>query len=148
MPQIEVTLDIDTNGILNGSARDKGTGREQKITLMVSSGLSKDQIERMAHDAELYAVESRLRKEETEERNLAESAIYSAEKKIIELGVTIPVELKIELQFRIADVRMALSTDNITRIKLAREALEQAVYRMNETIYHRNVSGIEFPGGE
>ncbi len=147
VPQIEVTLDVDTNGILNASARDKGTGREQKITLMVSSGLSKDQIERMALDAELYATESRLRKQETEERNLADSAVYSTEKKIIELGDTIPVELKIELQFRIADVRMALSTDNITRIKLAREALEQAVYRMNEAIYHRNVSGIEFPGG-
>jgi molecular chaperone DnaK len=147
-PQIEVTLDIDTNGILNASARDKGTGREQKIILIVSSGLSKDQIERMAHDAELYATESRLRKEEVEEHNLADSAVYRAEKKIVELGDTISVEQKIELQFRIADVRLALSTDNITRIKLAREALEQAFSRMNEAIYHRNVSDIEFPSGE
>ncbi len=86
IPQIEVTFDIDANGIVNVSARDKGTGREQKITIVASSGLSKDQIDSMVHDAESHASEDKRRKEEVEERNQADSAAYRAEKSITELG--------------------------------------------------------------
>src|SRR5574340_1159672 len=86
IPQIEVTFDIDANGIVNVSARDKGTGREQKITIVASSGLSKDQIDRMVRDAETHAAEDKRRKEEVEERNLADSAAYRAEKSMADLG--------------------------------------------------------------
>ncbi len=143
VPQVEVTFDIDANGIVHASARDKGTGREQKITIVASSGLSKDQIEKMVRDAESHASEDKQRKEEVEERNLADSAAYRAEKSIADLGDKITSEQKGELETKIADVRAALSTDDVQRIKSSREALEQAFYKISESIY-RSAGG---PGG-
>ena len=138
VPQIEVTFDIDANGIVNVSARDKGTNRQQKITIMASSGLSKDQIERMVRDAEMHATEDKKRKEEVEERNLADSAAYRAEKSMADLGDKITSEQRSELEAKIADVRAALSTDDVERIKSAREALEQAFYHISEAIYRQS----------
>ncbi|HZS76438.1 MAG TPA: molecular chaperone DnaK [Ktedonobacteraceae bacterium] len=135
VPQIEVTFDIDANGIVNVSARDKGTGRQQKITIVPSSGLSKDQIERMVKDAETHAEEDRRRKEEVEERNQADSAAYRAEKSLADLGDKITSDQKSELETKIADVRAALATDDVQRIKSSREALEQAFYKVSESIY-------------
>ena len=135
VPQIEVMFDIDVNGIVNVSARDKGTGREQKITIVASSGLSKDQIDRMVKDAESHAAEDKRRKEEVEERNLADSAAYRSEKSIADLGDKITPEQKSELESKIADVRAALSTDDVARIKSSREALEQAFYKVTESVY-------------
>jgi len=137
VPQIEVTFDIDANGIVNVSARDKGTNREQKITIVPSSGLSKDQIDRMVRDAEAHAAEDKRRKEEVEERNLADSASYRAEKSMADLGDKLTTEQKSELESKIADVRSALSTDDVARIKSAREALEQAFYKISESIYRQ-----------
>src|SRR5947209_6670234 len=94
IPQVEVTFDIDANGIVNVSAKDKGTGREQKITIVASSGLSKDQIDRMVRDAESHAAEDKRRKEEVEERNQADSAAYQSEKNIAELGDKVTPEQK------------------------------------------------------
>jgi molecular chaperone DnaK len=150
VPQIEVTFDIDANGILNVSARDKGTGRQQKITIVASSGLSKDQIDRMVRDAESHAAEDKRRKEEVEERNLADSAAYRAEKSISELGDKLSSEQKSELESKIADVRAALSTDNVARIKSAREALEQSFYKVSESIYRQGAgatAGTDYTGG-
>ena len=141
VPQIEVMFDIDVNGIVNVSARDKGTGREQKITIVASSGLSKDQIDRMVKDAESHAAEDKRRKEEVEERNLADSAAYRSEKSIADLGDKITPEQKSELESKIADVRAALSTDDVARIKSSREALEQAFYKVTESIYRPGASG-------
>ncbi len=141
IPQIEVTFDIDANGIVNVSARDKGTGREQKIRIEASSGLSKDQVERMVRDAESHAAEDKRRKEEVEERNQADSAAYRAEKSIAELGDKITPEQKSELETKIGDVRAALATDDVARIKSAREALEQAFYRTSESIYRQAGAG-------
>jgi molecular chaperone DnaK len=135
VPQIEVTFDIDANGIVTVSARDKGTGRQQKITIVASSGLSKDQIDRMVRDAEAHASEDKRRKEEVEERNLADSAAYRAEKSISELGDKLGADQKSELESKVADVRAALSTDDVSRIKSSREALEQAFYKVSESIY-------------
>ena len=135
VPQIEVMFDIDVNGIVNVSAKDKGTGREQKITIVASSGLSKDQINRMVQDAEAHAAEDKRRKEEVEERNLADSAAYRSEKSIADLGDKITPEQKSDLESKIADVRAALSTDDVTRIKASREALEQAFYKVTESVY-------------
>ena len=135
IPQIEVTFDIDANGIVNVSAKDKGTGREQKITIVASSGLSKDQINRMVRDAETHAADDRRRKEEVEERNQADSAAYQSEKNIADLGDKITAEQKSELEARVADVRAALSTDDVSRIKASREALMQAFHKVTESIY-------------
>ncbi|HZO72135.1 MAG TPA: molecular chaperone DnaK [Ktedonobacteraceae bacterium] len=148
VPQIEVTFDIDANGIVNVSARDKGTGREQKITIVASSGLSKDQIDRMVRDAESHAAEDRRRKEEVEERNLADSAAYRSEKSLTELGDKLAADQKSELESKIADVRAALSTDDISRIKEARESLEQSFYKISESIYRQSGGpGPETDGG-
>src|SRR5437588_7260539 len=148
IPQIEVTFDIDANGIVNVSARDKGTGREQKITIVASRGLSKDQINKMVRDAETHAADDKRRKEEVEERNLADSAAYRAEKSIAELGDKITAEQKSELESKIADIRAALSTDDVARIKSSREALEQSFHRISESIYRQAGAGAGNPGGD
>jgi len=147
IPQVEVTFDIDANGIVTVSARDKGTGRQQKITIMPSSGLSKDQIDKMVRDAEAHAAEDKRRKEEVEERNLADSAAYRAEKSIAELGDKITSEQKGELDSKISDVRSALATDNVARIKSAREALEQAFFKISESIYRQQGAGATADSG-
>jgi molecular chaperone DnaK len=137
IPQIEVTFDIDANGIVNVSARDKGTSREQKITIVPSSGLNKEQIDKMVKDAEAHASEDKRRKEEVEERNLADSASYRAEKSLSELGDKLQADLKSDLEAKIADVRSALSTDDVSRIRSTREALEQAFYKASESVYRQ-----------
>ncbi len=155
IPQVEVTFDIDANGIVNVSARDKGTNREQKITIVASSGLSKDQIDRMVRDAESHAADDKRRKEEVEERNLADSAAYRAEKSMADLGDKLTSEQKGELESKIADVRAALSTDDVARIKSSRESLEQAFYKISESIYRPEAgagagdpgAGADFGGG-
>ncbi|GCE11361.1 molecular chaperone DnaK [Tengunoibacter tsumagoiensis] len=148
IPQIEVTFDIDANGLVNVSARDKGTGREQKISIVPASGLSKDQIDKMVHDAEAHASDDKRRKEEVEERNLADSAAYRSEKSLAEIGDKISPEQKSELESKIADVRTALSTDDVPRIKSAREALEQSFYKISEAMYRQNpgAAGADFGG--
>ena len=151
VPQVEVTFDIDANGIVTVSARDKGTGREQKITIVASSGLNKDQIDRMVRDAEAHAADDRRRKEEVEERNLADSAVYRAEKSISELGDKISSDQKSDLESKIADVRAALTTDDVERMKSSREALEQAFYKISESVYRQGAEGAtpgaDFGGG-
>jgi molecular chaperone DnaK len=147
IPQIEVTFDIDANGIVNVSARDKGTGREQKITIVASSGLSKDQIDRMVRDAEAHAADDKRRKEEVEERNQADSAAYQAEKNIAELGDKLTPEQKSELESKVADVRTALSTDDVARIKEARESLMSTFNRVSESLYRTAGAGAGSGGG-
>jgi molecular chaperone DnaK len=137
IPQVEVTFDIDANGIVNVSARDKGTGREQKITIMASSGLSKDQIDNMVRDGESHAADDKRRKEEIEERNTADSLAYRAEKSIVDLGDKLSGEQKSELEAKIADIRAALPTDDVPRIRAAREALDQAFQKISEAIYRQ-----------
>ena len=100
MPQIEVTFDIDANGILNVSAKDMGTGKEQKITITASSGLEKDEVERMVREAEANAEQDRQRKEEVEVRNNADSLAYAAEKMLRDNGDKVPAELKSEVRGR------------------------------------------------
>ncbi len=137
IPQVEVTFDIDANGIVNVSARDKGTGREQKITIVASSGLSKDQIDKMVRDAETHAADDKRRKEEIEERNLADSAAYRAEKSINELADKLTADQKSELETKVADIRAALPTEDVERIKAARESLEQSFHKITTEIYRQ-----------
>ncbi|HEY7850938.1 MAG TPA: molecular chaperone DnaK [Ktedonobacterales bacterium] len=135
VPQIEVTFDIDANGIVNVHAKDKGTGREQRITLQPSSGLSKDQIEKMVRDAESHADEDKARREEVEVRNESDNAAYTAEKTLRDLADKVPADQKTEAEARIADVRAALATDDVERIKSARDALQSAMFKVSESIY-------------
>jgi molecular chaperone DnaK len=141
VPQIEVQFDIDANGIVNVRAHDKGTGREQRITIQASSGLSKDEVERMVRDAESHAEDDRRRREEVEVRNEADNAAYTAEKTLRDLGDRIPADLKSDVDTKIADVRAALGTDDIERMRSAKDALQQAMYKVSEQIYSAGSGG-------
>ncbi|HEU4785716.1 MAG TPA: Hsp70 family protein, partial [Ktedonobacterales bacterium] len=141
VPQVEVQFDIDANGIVNVRAHDKGTGREQRITIQASSGLSKDEVERMVHDAESHAEDDRRRREEVEVRNEADNAAYTAEKTLRDLGDRIPADLKSDVDTKIADVRAALGTDDIERMRSAKDALQQAMYKVSEQIYSAGSGG-------
>jgi molecular chaperone DnaK len=150
VPQIEVTFDIDANGIVNVHARDKGTGREQRITIQASSGLSKTEIDRMVKDAESHADDDRRRREEVEVRNETDNAAYTAEKTLRDLGDRVPGDLKAEAESKIGDVRAALATDDVQRMRDARDALQQVMFRISEQIYSQaggSSTGAE-PGGE
>ncbi|HEY7984992.1 MAG TPA: molecular chaperone DnaK, partial [Ktedonobacterales bacterium] len=122
MPQVEVQFDIDANGIVNVKAHDKGTGREQRITIQASSGLSKDEIDRMVRDAESHADEDRQRREEVEVRNEADSAAYTAEKTLKDLGDKVSADVKADVEAKVADVRAALGTDDVARMRNAKDA--------------------------
>jgi molecular chaperone DnaK len=124
-PQIEVTFDIDANGILNVSAKDLGTGKEQKISISGSSGLSKDEVERMQRDAELHAEEDRKAREAVEVRNNADNLAYQCEKQLKEAGDKLPGDLKGELESDVARVREALKGNDIEAIKAAYTALQE-----------------------
>ncbi len=141
VPQVEVTFDIDANGMVNVRARDKGTGREQHITIQASSGLAKDQIEKMVRDAEAHADEDKRRREEVEARNEADNAAYTAEKTLRDLADKVPADLKTEAETRISDVRAALATEDVERIKSAREALQTAMFKISESIYSAASAG-------
>jgi molecular chaperone DnaK len=135
IPQVEVTFDIDANGILNVTARDKATGREQKITITASSGLSKDEVERMVREAELHAQEDRQRKEEIEVRNRADSVAYQAERTLRDVSDKISAGLRTELEEKIRAVRDALSQNDVSRIQLASDDLERSMQRVGQEIY-------------
>jgi molecular chaperone DnaK len=140
-PQIEVTFDIDANGILNVSARDKATGREQKITITASSGLSQEEVERMVREAELHAQEDRQRKEEIEVRNHADSVAYQAERTLKDVGDKISSSLRSEVEEKIKAVRDALSANDIARVRSAAEDLEHSMQRIGEEVYRQNGAG-------
>ncbi|MBU0672258.1 MAG: molecular chaperone DnaK [Candidatus Margulisbacteria bacterium] len=135
IPQIEVTFDIDANGILNVSAKDKGTGKEQKITITASSGLSKSEIEKMRKEAEAHATEDSKRKEEVDARNQADGLAYTAEKTIKDAGDKVEAADKEKAEKAIAEVRKTLEGKDLEAIKKATEALQQEIYSISEKIY-------------
>ncbi len=135
VPQIEVTFDIDANGILNVSAQDKATGREQKITITASSGLSEEEIERMVKDAEAHAAEDAERKEAAEVRNTADATIFTAEKLLNENGDKLPENEKERTNELIEEVRTALGGEDIQAIKTATEALSAHIQGLGASMY-------------
>jgi molecular chaperone DnaK len=137
-PQIEVTFDIDANGILNVTARDKATGREQKITITASSGLSKEEVERMVREAELHAQEDRQRKEEIEARNRADSLAYQAERTLQDVGAKLAADVRSEIEEKIKSVRDALSGNDLTRVRSAADDLERAMQRVGQEVYSQS----------
>ena len=135
VPQIEVTFDIDANGILNVSAKDKGTGKEQRITITASSGLSQDEIEQMINDAETNAEEDQRKKEQVEVRNSADSATFAAEKLLEENKDKVPDELKVDIESKVAAVRTALEGDNVGDINAAMAELQEVLQKVGEMVY-------------
>jgi len=135
VPQIEVTFDIDANGIVHVSARDKGPGREQHITIQPSSGLTKEEIERMQREAELYAEEDRRKRELVELKNLADSTAYQAERTLREHGDKIDAALRAEVEERVKTVRSAIEGDDRETIRRALDALSQSMQRIGAAVY-------------
>jgi molecular chaperone DnaK len=135
MPQIEVSFDIDANGILSVKAHDKGTGREQKITITASSGLSKDEVTKMQQDAEAHAAEDTKRREEVEAKNNADNMAYSAEKTLRENKEKIPADLNVEVENKVAAVREALKGSDVEAIKQATQELSDALQKVGSAIY-------------
>ena len=137
IPQIEVTFDIDADGILHVSAKDKATGREQKITITASSGLSKQEVEQMVKEAERHAAEDARRKEEVEARNMADSAIYTAEKTLRDMGDKISADLRSEVEGKIAAVRSAMQSNNVNQILSATRELGEALQKIGTAAYQQ-----------
>ena len=146
LPQIEVTFDIDANGILNVSALDKGTGKEQKITITASSGLSKEEVEKMKREAETFASEDAKHKDEVELRNSADSLAYTAEKTLRDYGNKIPADVKQEIESKIANVKSALQGSDMDLIRSSTQELSQAMQKIGASVYQQ--PGQPPPGGE
>jgi molecular chaperone DnaK len=146
VPQIEVTFDIDANGILKVTAKDKATGRSQHITITASSGLSESEVEKMRKDAEAHAEEDRKRKDLIEARNQADNAVYTAEKALKEFGDKVPSEVKSEIETKSAEVKKAAESDNVDAIKAATESLGQVIQKIGASVYQQPETGAPAQG--
>ncbi len=135
VPQIEVTFDIDANGIVNVSAKDLGTGKQQQITISGSTALSDDEVDRMVKDAEQHAEEDAKRKEEVEVRNNAEALVTATQQTLDELGDKVPADAKSEAESAIAETQSALQGNDIDAIRAATEKMQQAGYKLAEVVY-------------
>ncbi len=135
VPQIEVTFDIDANGIVKVSAKDKGTGKEQQITISGSTALSDEEVDRMVKDAEAHAEEDKKQKEEVEVRNQADSLVYSTEQTLNELGDKVNADLKSKTEAAIADAKKALEGTDVEAIKSSSEALQSVAYELAQIVY-------------
>ncbi len=135
VPQIEVTFDIDANGIVNVSAKDLGTGQQQQITISGSTALSDDEVDRMVKDAEQHAEEDKLHKEEVEVRNNADSLVTATQQTLDELGDKVPADARNEAEVAIAETKSALEGDDLEAIKSATERIQQAGYKLAEIVY-------------
>jgi molecular chaperone DnaK len=142
VPQVEVTFDIDANGIVNVQAKDKGTGKEQKITITASSGLNKDEVDRMMRDAESHAADDKQRKEEVEARNRADQAVYGAEKFLNESGEKLDPASRMAIESATNDVKTALENNDAAGINRTLDALMQAQHKAAEQLY----GGQQAPG--
>jgi molecular chaperone DnaK len=137
VPQVEVTFDIDANGILNVRAQDKGTGKEQKITITASSGLSKDEVNKMQKEAEAHASEDQQRRDEIEAKNTADTMAYQSEKMLRDNKDKIPAELNTEAEAKIAAVREALKGTDVNAIKSATQALNDTMQKIGQAVYSK-----------
>ncbi len=137
IPQIEVAFDIDANGILNVSAKDLGTGKEQKIEIKAGSGLAEDEIKRMVSDAEAHAEDDRRQRELAEMRNVAENAAYQAERQLKDLGDSVDSGAREEIEAAIKDVRDSLASEDVEELRAKTDRLQSAFHRVSEAIYER-----------
>jgi molecular chaperone DnaK len=149
VPQVEVTFDIDANGILNVTARDKATGKEQKVTITATINLSDSDVERMVKDAKSHESEDRSRRELIEARNKGDSLAYQTEKTLNELGDKVPAGERENIESRINELRTALQSDDAGRIKSASEAVEHAFHALSQQLYQQQAepAAAGQPGG-
>ena len=140
VPQVEVTFDIDANGILNVSAQDKGTGKEQSITITASSGLSQDEIDRMVNEAEQHAEEDNRKRQTVEIRNSAESAVYAAENMLKENEEHVTEELRLEVQGKLEAVKQALEGEDMALMESRLQELQEAVQKVGQEVYSKTGS--------
>jgi molecular chaperone DnaK len=141
VPQIEVTFDIDANGIVHVSAKDLGTGKEQSIRITASSGLSKEEIDKMVHDAEAHADEDKKKREAIEARNHADSMIYSTEKSLKEFGDKIDAVEKGNIENKITDLKKMMEGEDAEAIKKATDELAQVAHKLAEAMYAKTQPG-------
>jgi len=135
IPQIEVGFDIDANGILHVSAKDLGTGKEQKIRIESSSGLTEDEIKRMVNDAETHADEDKRKKEEISIKNEADALVYATEKSVREYGDKVSSEEKVKIEDAVTDLKKAIESGSIEDIRAKKEILERASQKLGQAIY-------------
>jgi molecular chaperone DnaK len=148
VPQIEVTFDIDANGIVNVSAKDKATGKEQKIAITSSSGLSKDEVDRMMKEAEAHADEDKARREEIETRNRADQAVYGSERMLKDAGEKLPPPDRAEVEAAMADLRKAIEANDTAAMNAGMEKLTAAQHKAAETLYRAQTAAGATPGGD
>ena len=148
VPQIEVTFDIDANGIVNVSAKDKGTGKEQQIRIQASGGLSDSDIDQMVKDAERFAEEDKKRREGAEARNNADSLVHATEQQIAENGEKIDADLKSEVEAAIAAAKTAIASDDTAEINAKSQALTEVAMKMGQAIYEKEQAAAASPSGE
>jgi molecular chaperone DnaK len=146
VPQIEVTFDIDANGILNVTAKDNATGKDQKITITSSSGLSKEEVERMAKEAEAHSAEDKAKKEEIESRNQLDGMVYQIEKMLRENGDKISGSERGDVENALADAKKALESNDVKQMNSARERLTQASHKLAEAMYKQAGPAAGAPG--
>jgi molecular chaperone DnaK len=147
IPQIEVSFDIDANGIVNVSAKDLGTGKQQSVQITGGSALNKDDIDKMVRDAEAYAEEDRKRREEAEVRNTADTLVYSTEKFLAENDEKVPSDIKSEVQTAIAELKKAIEGGDVDTIKTASEHAAQVSQKMGTAIYQAAQAAQASEGG-
>jgi molecular chaperone DnaK len=145
MPQVEVTFDVDANGILNVTAKDKSTNKSQSITIQGSSGLSKDDIERMQKDAQTHESEDKQKKEMVEAKNMAEQLIYTAEKSLKDLGDKVPTDVKTGVEAKIADAKKAKDGSDMNALKSATEALSNEMQKIGQYMNQQSQAGAAGP---
>src|SRR5512143_3522865 len=148
VPQVEVTFDIDANGILNVTAKDKASGRSQHITITASSGLSDAEVEKMRKDAEAHADEDRKRRDLVDARNQADNTAYAADKALKEFGDKVPQDVRAEIDSRVADVRDKIQSDDVAALRSATDALGQAIQKIGAAAYQQAEPQTEAPQGD
>lgn len=148
VPQVEVTFDIDANGILNVKAKDKATGKEQAITIQGTTGLNKDEVERMTKEAEAHAEEDKAKREEIEVKNTADTLIYTAEKTLKDAGDKVGAELKTEVEEKISSLRDALPAGSTADLKSKTEELSQSLQKVGQAMYQESQKPGAEPGPE
>ena len=147
IPQVEVTFDIDANGILHVTAKDKATGKEQKVTITASTNLNKNDIDRMVQESKAHEAEDKKRRELIDAKNTADSLVYQTEKALRDLGDKVPSAERGEIESKISDLKSAAQSDDINRIKQASEKAEQAFHALSQQIYAQGQPQPEAPGG-
>jgi molecular chaperone DnaK len=147
VPQIEVTFDVDANGILKVSAKDKATGRSQHITITASSGLSDSEVEKMRKDAEAHAEEDRKRKDLIEARNNADNMAYAAEKALRDLGDKVPADVRSDVEAKTAEVKSVAQGEDVDKIKAATEELGLAIQKIGASVYEQGQPSAEGEAG-